>query len=1335
MMRRRTLWTGLALPVAVAGLLAVAGCGEGAREPAGRGDTLADEATSEALQKASYVGSETCLKCHAEKGGWAHSLHKFKLRALDEPGATGTVLVNDSDGNGVDDFTDGLDFNDPKPGYDVTGFDTQASKGVAPVLGKEGGTPTITIGEVTYEVKYVLGGNGKWKQRYVTQIGNSHYILPVQYNETTRQYVAYSPGNWYDENGDPIYAAGETPLTKGRVNDSYERRCTGCHNTGLAARVVFVNGEWVADLDNGERNVGCEACHGPGSRHAAAPTAEGSIVNPDHIAAERDVDGDGDTDTVDTLLLKNSVCTSCHSRGSGKFEANGAATGYPSQAAADGSFVPFLPGEYWLDYYIPTTKDGDLWKDPDTGAVLGSKAHHQQGMDLNLGPHAPDKPYDAPCFECHDVHRGADEVEAAIAGEIEGVTIPVEDGEADGVVLCLACHAGFGPFGSLDKDTLRAAVEGDTTAEATVEETVKGHTRHPAEVSECANCHMPKTAKSAIKYDIRSHTFEIIEPKESKTTAAGIPNACGGCHVQGLEESQDAWADRLQGYFEYLFEGGETITVVDDGYVGTKVCATCHEEQYEEFRLSGHNYKLNKVVAGRKPTYPFSELPDASVFGVDGLTDGDNTLGPPADYGDVSYVIGGYGWKARFIDKNGYIVTGADTQYNLPRTDLEGTYPDLGKWVAYDDGVVDKEYNQGCFKCHTTGAEDLNDPDNVNPDLPGFGGDRFAMPGIQCERCHGMGAKHANSLDPEDIDHPEDEAGSMEASDLCGECHTRDGENRIAASGGLVKHHEQYDEFLRLPIDADGTVTGAAEGGHYTSGVGCVGCHDPHKTTRYQDVASTGRAIRQECIDCHEGYDEFTEEAAPMAGEVDCEDCHMPRMAKSAVKSEAEGSGPALGDIRSHIFKIDTSASSQFTSDGKLAFPAITAEFACKTCHNGEEETDEVDFEIRVHVQTPDESPTYVGTATCAVCHDEQYQEFKLSGHNYKLNQVTFDTKPTYPFSEIPDASAFGVDGLTDGDNALGPPTSYADVAYVIGGYGWKARFIDKNGYIVTGADTQYNLPRTDLEGTYPDLGKWVAYDDGEVDKPYDYSCFKCHTTGPENLGDPNANPGLPGFGGDRFAEAGIQCEACHGPGSSHALSRNPEHIEIDTTAELCGRCHTRDAQGRIAASGGLVKHHEQYDELRGINPDDVNAGPTGAHYNAGITCVTCHDPHKTTRYQDVASTGRAIRQECIDCHEGYDDLTVDAMEGEVECEDCHMPRLAKSAVKSDPEGPAPAFGGIRSHIVKIDLSAADQFTSDGKFAYPWITRSFACMACHNDAEEPADDATGFTGNMHVSTP
>ena len=73
-----------------------------------------------------------------------------------------------------------------------------------------------------------------------------------------------------------------------------------------------------------------------------------------------------------------------------------------------------------------------------------------------------------------------------------------------------------------------------------------------------------------------------------------------------------------------------------------------------------------------------------------------------------------------------------------------------------------------------------------------------------------------------------------------------------------------------------------------------------------------------------------------------CIDCHMPLLVKSAVGHDAVGTGPATGDIKTHIFRIDLSAEAQFaeTESGTFAYPWITAEFACQTCHNGVEAID-----------------------------------------------------------------------------------------------------------------------------------------------------------------------------------------------------------------------------------------------------------------------------------------------------------------------------------------------------------------------------------------------------------
>ena len=78
-------------------------------------------------------------------------------------------------------------------------------------------------------------------------------------------------------------------------------------------------------------------------------------------------------------------------------------------------------------------------------------------------------------------------------------------------------------------------------------------------------------------------------------------------------------------------------------YVGRQTCSECHAEINEVFMKSGHPWKLNKVVDGQPPSYPFTEVPEVP----EGYT-----------WDDITYVIGGYNWKARFIGTDGYIITG-----------------------------------------------------------------------------------------------------------------------------------------------------------------------------------------------------------------------------------------------------------------------------------------------------------------------------------------------------------------------------------------------------------------------------------------------------------------------------------------------------------------------------------------------------------------------------------------------------------------------------------------------------------------------------------------------------
>ena len=99
------------------------------------------------------------------------------------------------------------------------------------------------------------------------------------------------------------------------------------------------------------------------------------------------------------------------------------------------------------------------------------------------------------------------------------------------------------------------------------------------------------------------------------------------------------------------------------------------------------------------------------------------------------------------------------------------------------------------------------------------------------------------------------------------------------------------------------------------------------------DVSGDQPGTDTACTECRSAA-EYEITSGGMTG-LACTDCHMPLLVKSAIAHDAVGTGPATGDIKSHIFRIDLRADAQFTEDGKHAYPRVPGDFACKTCHNG----------------------------------------------------------------------------------------------------------------------------------------------------------------------------------------------------------------------------------------------------------------------------------------------------------------------------------------------------------------------------------------------------------------
>lgn len=64
--------------------------------------------------------------------------------------------------------------------------------------------------------------------------------------------------------------------------------------------------------------------------------------------------------------------------------------------------------------------------------------------------------------------------------------------------------------------------------------------------------------------------------------------------------------------------------------------------------------------------------------------------------------------------------------------------------------------------------------------------------------------------------------------------------------------------------------------------------------------------------------------------------------------------------------------------------------------------------------------------------------------------------------------------------------------------------------------------------------------------------CYSCHTTGfgkPGGFVDPETTPAMKELG----------CESCHGPGSLHAQTEDPEQIRGKLTLLDCQQCHNEE--------------------------------------------------------------------------------------------------------------------------------------------------------------------------------
>ena len=307
-----------------------------------------DSVSSAGSEEPRFVGGAVCAECHAaEAERWQGSHHD---RAMQE--ASNETVLGRFDGATFEHF-----------GSETT-FTRRGEDFVVRTEGPEGEL-------AAYEVAYTFGV--KPLQQYLLRFPRGRLqALDIAWD--TRP-AAEGGQRWFHlrpeqriEPGDPLHWTG--------LAQSWNAMCAECHSTNLVERYDPEMDRYAPTWS--ELDVSCEACHGPGSRHAAEPT-HALPVELRNDGAWRFEEGAPIAQRAPprTSRTELETCAPCHSR--------------RSLAAPDAE-----PGTPFLDAHVPALLEEGLYH--ADGQILDEV--YVWGSFVQSRMHAAG----VACSDCHEPH-------------------------------------------------------------------------------------------------------------------------------------------------------------------------------------------------------------------------------------------------------------------------------------------------------------------------------------------------------------------------------------------------------------------------------------------------------------------------------------------------------------------------------------------------------------------------------------------------------------------------------------------------------------------------------------------------------------------------------------------------------------------------------------------------------------------------------------------------------------------------------------------------------------------------------------------------------------------
>lgn len=410
--------------------------------------------TAEPEVELAYVGSASCGGCHrAATELVAGTAHPQAMRVAGDSSVLGSFDDARLTHHGV-----------------TTEYSRRSDRWLVRTEGADGA-------EAEFEITHTLGVYPL--QQYLVRFPDGRYqVLPIAWDTRRGEEGGQ---RWFH-----VYPDEAVPHTDELhwtgPQQTWNYMCAECHVTGLNRRYDLAGDRYDTSWE--ELGVGCEGCHGPGSRHV-----DWALARDGPDAGRSSYDG-----RMGLVVDLGTGPGAWVRDGSGPIARRTEALGWNAQAETCGvcharreTLVPeYVPGRPLLATHRPELLDEGLYF--ADGQMLDEVYEYGSFLQSRM--------YRAgvTCSDCHD---------------------PSTQAVLPGNLACARCH---------DPDTY------DTPA----------HTYHePASTgASCVACHMPPRTYMVV--DIR-HDHSIRSPRPDLSLRIGTPNACTTCHT----DRSDAWAARV----------------------------------------------------------------------------------------------------------------------------------------------------------------------------------------------------------------------------------------------------------------------------------------------------------------------------------------------------------------------------------------------------------------------------------------------------------------------------------------------------------------------------------------------------------------------------------------------------------------------------------------------------------------------------------------------------------------------------------------------------------------------------------------------------------------------